>query len=123
MTIERDCVDYIRKYHKFHIYGDKINAPQTLLFNMTLPWPFDIWELYIITPINLKASNRHRFILVAIDYFTKWVEASSYAHVTQKMVKRFINKDLICRYGVPTRMITDNAYNFNRKLIDEVCTK
>lgn len=82
MTIERDCVDYIKKYHKFQIHGDKINAPQASLFNMTLPWPFDIWELDIITPINRKASNRDRFILVAIDYFTKWVEASSYAHVT-----------------------------------------
>jgi hypothetical protein len=39
------------------------------------------------------------------------------------MVRRFIKKDLICHYDVPTIMITDNAYNFNRKLIDELCTK
>jgi hypothetical protein len=45
--------------------------------------------------VDPKASNGHRFILVAIDYFMKWVEAYSYAHVTQKVVKRFIKKDLI----------------------------
>ncbi|XP_011016316.1 PREDICTED: uncharacterized protein LOC105119820, partial [Populus euphratica] len=56
-------------------------------------------------PINPKASNGHRFILVAIDYFTKWVEANSYAHVTQKVVKRFIEKDLVYRYGLPARLI------------------
>ncbi|RDY09388.1 hypothetical protein CR513_06239, partial [Mucuna pruriens] len=41
------------------------------------------------------ASNGHRFILVAIDYFTKWVEAASYANVTRNVVIKFIKKDLI----------------------------
>ncbi|XP_073264246.1 uncharacterized protein [Populus alba] len=77
----------------------------------------------VIRPINLKASNGHHFILVAIDYFTKWVEACSYAHMTQKVVKRFIEKDLICRYGVPERVVTDNAQNFNGKMIAELCIK
>ena len=67
--------------------------------------------------INPKASNRHQFILVAIDYFTKWVEASSYAHVTQKVVKCFIEKDLIYQYGSPEKIVTDNAQNFNGKII------
>jgi hypothetical protein len=82
-----------------------------------------MWGIDVIGPINLKASNEHLFILVAIDYFTKWVEACSYAHVTQKVVKRFIEKDLICRYGVPERVVTDNAQNFNGKMIADLCTK
>jgi hypothetical protein len=73
---------------------------------MISPWPFDMWGLDVIGPINTKASNGHRFILVAIDYFTKWVEANSYIHVTQKVVKRFIEKDLFCRYGLPGRLVT-----------------
>ena len=67
--------------------------------------------------INSKASNVYLVILIAIDYFTKSVEAFSYAHVTQEVVKRFIEKDLICRYGVPERVMTDNAQNFNGKMI------
>lgn len=39
--------------------------------------------------INLKALNGHRFILVAIDYFTKWVKATSFAILTKKHVLRF----------------------------------
>eukprot|EP00258_Populus_trichocarpa_P025576 XP_024441595.1 uncharacterized protein LOC112324178 [Populus trichocarpa] len=123
LTMEKDCIDYVRKFHKCQIYGDKINAPPTPLFNMISPWPFDMWGSDVIGPINPKASNGHRFVLVAIDYFTKWVEANSYAHVTQKVVKRFIEEDLVCRYGLPTRLVTDNAQNFNGKLIDELCTK
>ena len=60
---------------------------------------------------------------MAIDYFTKWVEVGSFAHVTQKVVKKFIERDLICRYGPPEKIITDNAQNFNRKLITELCVK
>jgi len=120
--MEKNCVDYVRKCHKCHINGDKINAPSSPLFNMTSPWPFDMWGLDVIRPINLKASNRYRVILVAINYFIKWVEANTYAYVTQTVVKRFIEKDLICRYGLPTRLIIDNAQNFNGKLITDLYT-
>ena len=114
---------YVRKCHKCQIYGVRINAPPKHLFNMTSPWPFDMWGLDVIGPINPKASNGHRFILVAIDYFTKWVEVNSYAHVTQKVVKKFIERDLVYRYGLLTKVVIDNAHNFNRKFIAELCTK
>jgi hypothetical protein len=100
---------HVRKRHKCEIYGDKINAHLTSLFNMASSWPFDVLGLDVIGSINLKPSNEHKFILVAIDYFTKWVEASSYMHVTQKGGQRFIKKDFICCCRVALRMITDNA--------------
>jgi hypothetical protein len=81
-----------------------------------------MWGLDDIGPNNSKASNKNRFILVVIDYFTKWIEANFYAHVTHKVVKRFIKKDLNCFYGLLIRLITDNAYNFNGKLIVELYT-
>jgi hypothetical protein len=43
-----------------------------------------MWGIDLIRLINPKASNEHQFILMAIDYFSKWVEASSYARITQK---------------------------------------
>jgi hypothetical protein len=61
---------------------------------MIARWPFAMRGMDVIGKIKLKASNGHWFILVAIDYFTKWVEATSYA--TQKVVKRFIEKNIIC---------------------------
>jgi hypothetical protein len=39
------------------------------------------------------------------------------------VVKRFIEKDLICCYSLPEKIVTDNAYNFNGKMIVELCTK
>ena len=67
--------------------------------------------------IEPKAANEHRFILVAIDYFTKWVEAASSASVTRSVVVRFIRREIICRYGLPRKIITDNGTNLNNKMM------
>ena len=74
----------------------------------------------MIGEIRPTASNKHRFILVAIDYFTKWVEAASFAIVTKNVVARFIWHNLICRYGVPERIIMDNGTNLNNTMITEL---
>ncbi|PKI53832.1 hypothetical protein CRG98_025773 [Punica granatum] len=74
----------------------------------------------VIGPVNPKASNGHLFILVAIDYFTKWIEAITLASVTAKTVARFLKRNIIAPYGVPASLITDNAKNLNNKLIDEL---
>ncbi|XP_069144605.1 uncharacterized protein [Solanum lycopersicum] len=52
---------------------------------MSSPLPFVSWGLDVIGPIELASSNRYRFILVAIDYFTKWVKAASYKSVAKKV--------------------------------------
>jgi len=51
-----------------------------------------MWGIDVIGAIEPKASNGHRFILVAIDYFTKWVKAASNTNVTRKVVAKFIRK-------------------------------
>ena len=88
---------------------------------MAPPWPFSMWGIDIIEPISPKASNEHRFIFVVIDYFTKWVEAASYASVTRSVICKFIKKEIICRYGIPKKIISDNAINLNNKMMDQIC--
>ncbi|PKI57287.1 hypothetical protein CRG98_022326 [Punica granatum] len=101
-------------------YADQIKAPPNELCPMTAPWPFSMWGMDVIGPINPKASNGHMFILVAIDCFTKWIEAITFASVTTKAVARFLKRDVIARYGVPATIITDNAKNLNNKVINEL---
>ncbi|XP_039166737.1 uncharacterized protein LOC120292553 [Eucalyptus grandis] len=96
LTMESDCIQHVRFL------------------------PFSMWGIDVIGPINPKASNGHRFILVAIDYFTKWIEANSYANVTAKNVAKFIRRDIIARYGVPEAIITDNGSNLNNKVVNDL---
>ncbi|KAI5427960.1 hypothetical protein KIW84_033104 [Lathyrus oleraceus] len=88
LTMESDCCKFVKKCHKCQIYVDKIDVPLTLLNFISSPWPFSMWGIDMIGMIEPKASNGHHFILVAIDYFTKWVEATSYENVTKQVVVR-----------------------------------
>ena len=121
LTMESDCCAHVRKCHKCQAYADNVNVPPHPLNVMSAPWPFSMWGIDVIGAIEPKASNGHRFILVAIDYFTKWVEAASYTNVTRNVVVRFIKKELICRYGLPRKIITDNGTNLNNKMMQEMC--
>ncbi|XP_060190576.1 uncharacterized protein LOC132619806 [Lycium barbarum] len=79
MTMENDCSKFVQKCHKCQIHGDLIKVPPTKLNAITSPWPFAAWGMDVIGPIEPAVSNKNCFILVTIDYFTKWVEATFYS--------------------------------------------
>ena len=121
LTMENDCCIHVRKCHKCQAFTDSVNTPPVPLNVLATPWSFSMWGIDVIGAIEPKALNGHCFILVAIDYFTKWVEAASYASVTRSVVVRFIKKEIICRYGLPRKIITNNATNLNNKMMKEMC--
>ncbi|XP_070010920.1 uncharacterized protein [Nicotiana sylvestris] len=96
--MEKDCFSFVRKCHQCQVHGDLIHAPPTELHLMSAPWPFVAWGMDVIGTIEPKASNGHRFILVAIDYFTKWVEAVTLKSVTKRAMVDFVHSNLICRF-------------------------
>ncbi|RVX04581.1 hypothetical protein CK203_023343 [Vitis vinifera] len=70
----------------------------------------------IIGKISPKSSSGHEFILVAIDYFTKWVEVASYARLTFARVVSFIISHIICRYRVSYELILDRGVHFRAEV-------
>ena len=49
-----------------------------------------------------------KFLIVGIDYFTKWVEAEALATITKKNVRSFVWKNIVCKYGIPKVLVSDN---------------
>nr|CAN60991.1 hypothetical protein VITISV_009628 [Vitis vinifera] len=111
LTMETDCCQFVHKCPECQIHGDLIHAPPSELRALTSPWPFSVWGIDIIGKVSPKSSSGHEFILVAIDYFTKWVQAASYARLTSAKVASFIRSHIICRYGVPHELISDRGTN------------
>ena len=105
LTMETNCCQFIQRCPECQIHGDLIHIPPSELYALTSPWPFSVWGINIIGKISSKSFNSHEFILVAIDYFTKWVEAASYVRLTSFGVASFIISHIICCYGVPHRLI------------------
>ena len=94
------------------MHGDLIHVPPSELHAWTSPWPFSVWGIDIIGKISPKSSSGHEFMLVAIDYFTKWVEATSYAKLNAAKVATFIRSHIIYKYGVPHELISDRGVHF-----------
>ncbi|RDX93524.1 Retrovirus-related Pol polyprotein, partial [Mucuna pruriens] len=118
--MESDCCQYVRRCMKCQSYADNIHVAPSTLHNLVAPWLFSMWGLDMIGPIEPKASNGHRFILMAIDYFMKRVEAASCASVMRSVVVKFIKRDIICQYGLLAHIITDNRTNLNNKMMTEL---
>ena len=91
-----DCVDYVKSCLDCQTNATLNHVPPSELYNMTSPWPFLVWGIDVIRRIGPKASNGHKCILVAIDYFTKWVEAASYFALKSRHISRFIENNIIC---------------------------
>jgi len=65
----------------------------------------------ILSPFS-PSKGQVKFLIVAVDYFTKWIEAKPLTTITTQQVQQFVWKDIICRYGVPYTIITDNGRQF-----------
>ena len=114
-TLDMDCTKYVRECDRCQRHANLQHLPPRELYNMTTPWPFSTWGIDVIGKVHPIGTNGHCFILVAIDYFTKWVEAASYKVLNAKKVAMFIKNNLIYRYGVPHEIISDNGSHFERE--------
>ena len=112
LTMEIDCCQFVQRCTECQMHGDLIHVPPSELHALTSPWPFSVWGIDIIGKMSPKSSSGHEFILVAIDYFTKWVEATSYAKLNAAKVATFIRSHIICKYGVPHELISDRGVHF-----------
>ncbi|KAL0433764.1 UNVERIFIED_CONTAM: hypothetical protein Slati_2710700 [Sesamum latifolium] len=74
----------------------------------------------ILGPFPLAAGQR-KFLLVAIDYFTKWVEAEPLARITEGEVMKFIWKNIVCHFRIPREIISDNGRQFQGRRIQKWC--
>jgi hypothetical protein len=80
------------------------------LKTIPITWPFAVWCLDMMGPFKTSTGG-YTHLLVAVNKFTKWVEAKPVSHWEGEAVVKFFT-DIIIRYGVPHNIITDNVTNF-----------
>jgi hypothetical protein len=76
------------------------------------PWPFRGWGIDLIGQINPPSSKGHKFVLLATDYFTKWVEAIPLKKVTSENMVEFVKEHIIYIFGIPQTITTDQGTQF-----------
>nr|GEZ85602.1 reverse transcriptase domain-containing protein [Tanacetum cinerariifolium] len=60
----------------------------------------------------LKGPSKVKFLIVATDYFTKWIEAKPVATITGAQIKKFMWDNIVCRFGLPGEIISGNRKQF-----------
>ncbi|XP_071713149.1 uncharacterized protein [Rutidosis leptorrhynchoides] len=92
-------------------HGTVQRLPKYDLIPVSSAWPFYKWAIDIVGPFNTSTGNA-KFLVEAIDFFIKWVEAKDLAKITGENVKKFVWHDIVCRYGVPNEIVSDNGKHF-----------
>ena len=119
-TIQADAKAYVKVCDQCQQFSNILRQPLEYLIPMMAPWPFVQWGLDILGPFPI--GTRHmKFLVVGIDYFTKWVEAEPLASITQQNVKNFVWKNIVCRFGVPRVLVSDNGRQFDNVLFKYFC--
>ena len=69
------------------------------------------------------AIRQLKFLVVGIDYFTKWVEAKALATITKMNIRSFVWRNIIYRYGIPRVLVSNNGKQFDNSAFRDFCTK
>jgi hypothetical protein len=120
--MQADALKYVRECDKCQRFAPMIHQPTRELNPLSSPWLFAQWGLDIVGPLS-RAPRNKRFLIVATDYFTKWVEAEPLSNIRDVNTKRFLWKNVITRFGIPWAAISDNGTQFESKLFKGFCSE
>jgi len=118
-TILEDCFKYFKGCQGCQKFGNIQRAHASAMNPIIKPWPFRRWAIDLIGQIYLPSSKGHKFILVATDYFTKWVEAIPLKKVTSANMIDFVKEHIVYRFGIPQMITTDEGTMFTSGEFDE----
>ena len=118
----KDATELVRKCKACQEHAKISHLPSKLLTSVTSPWPFQQWGLDILGPLPIGRA-KCKFIIVVVDYFTKWDEAEPLATIIEHKVHKFVWRSIICRFGIPRSLVSDNGKQFDNAKFRDFCTE
>ncbi|GJX27943.1 reverse transcriptase domain-containing protein [Tanacetum coccineum] len=107
----RNARELIRACDNCQAHASVPRLPKADMISVTSTWPFMKWGMNIVGPLP-EGPGKVKYLIVAIDYFIKWIEAKPLATITGKQVVNFTYDNIVCRFGIPATIITDNGTQF-----------
>jgi hypothetical protein len=119
-TIHQDAKQFARSCEACQKTANLHHLPPERLSSISTPYPFAIWGLDLIGPLP-TAPGQAKHAVVAIDYFTRWVEAKALTRITEEKTTNFVKENIVCRFGTPMAIITDLGKQFDNANFREFC--
>jgi len=118
-----DVKKFVVSCHKCQIFEGKRKLLPFPLKPISTEKPLQQWGLDFIGEIHPSSSSQHKWILIATDYFTKWIEAIPCRQANDSTIIQFLETNILSRFGCHEKIITDNAAAFKSKKMISFCHK
>ncbi|XP_015943830.1 uncharacterized protein LOC107468967 [Arachis duranensis] len=113
-TVIRDSMQLVKNCDKCQKHANIHQAAPHQLSIISGERPFSTWGIDLVGPLP-TAPSRLRYLIVAIDYYTKWIEAEPLASITATQCRKFLWRQIITRFGIHEIVISDNGTQFADK--------
>jgi len=114
-----DAKEVVQRCEGCQFFARQTHLPAQALQTIPVTWPFAVWGLDLVGPLK-KAPGGFTHLLVAIDKFTKWIEAMPIGRIRSEEAVKFFT-GIIHRFGVPNSIITDNGTQFTGRKFLNFC--
>jgi hypothetical protein len=121
-SLFNDCITVVQKCHACQTYNQKIWSHPAPLHHVVSVGPFGKWGIDFMT-CHPHSVGGHGYIIVAVDYFTKWAKAMPTFDNTRKTTTLFLFNHVISRFGVPQSIVTDHCSHFRYFMMSELTEK
>ncbi|CAM4857102.1 unnamed protein product, partial [Rotaria socialis] len=118
--MRRDVANYVRACILCQQYKPTNQKPAGLMKPVIVSEPWHTVGIDITGPFT-KTRRGNSFILVVVDYFTKWVELFPLQSIKAATIAQVFLDEVICRFGFPIRVISDNGVQFLSKVFTQLC--
>jgi hypothetical protein len=117
-----DARNIVQQCEACQLFATKLHTPASEPHTIPVAWPFAQWGLDQVGPLPKSSRGNHTYLLVAVDKFSKWIEAVPVTNQEATTAVKFF-ESIVYRYGVPNIIITDNDTNFTSGEFQEFAKK
>lgn len=121
-TALADAKEIIQHCQGYQLFLKQHHLSAQVLRTIPPSWPFTIWSLNVIGLFPTAPGGFKYIRLVSIDKFTKWIEYKTCVDTSLKVATQFLEQ-IIYRFGVPNRIITDLGSQFTTSDFWDFCGK
>ncbi|MCO5568771.1 hypothetical protein L7F22_022471 [Adiantum nelumboides] len=118
-TLFMDTEEYVKRcadYQKTKTPRGRLDIPLRLMMGARA---FAKWSIDFVGPIAPPAYRMHaQYIIIAINYLTKWVEAKATSKNDAKMTTQFLYENIFTRYGLPIKIVSNKGTHFINEVIE-----
>jgi hypothetical protein len=115
-----DAAELVQKCENCQKYAIDQKQPSSLTQLIQLTWPLQRWGLDLLCPLP-PAQGNLKYVVVDVEYFSKWIEAKPLATITLVTIQKFFWQNIVCRFGVPKAITVDNGTQFDAETFKDFC--